>query len=150
MLRSSTVTEAALGSERGSVLLLGIGFLGVCLLALAVVADVSAAFLQRRALTAVADAAALAGAQAIDLDSYYEHGATVGTTLDASLVRARVLNHIDRADVARRFPGFRVEEINAGPTVVQVRVSARAQLTFFPEFDGPITVAARARLDLRE
>jgi hypothetical protein len=39
------VTEC--GDERGSVLLLGVGFVIVCLLAIAVVTDVSAAFLQQ-------------------------------------------------------------------------------------------------------
>jgi Na+-transporting methylmalonyl-CoA/oxaloacetate decarboxylase gamma subunit len=35
-------------SERGSIMLLGIGFIGVCLLALAVVTDASSAFIQQR------------------------------------------------------------------------------------------------------
>ena len=45
-------------AEEGSVLILGIGLLGVCLLALVVVADAGSAFLQRKNLYSVADAAA--------------------------------------------------------------------------------------------
>ena len=58
-------------AEEGSVLILGIGLLGVCLLALVVVADAGSAFLQRKNLYSVADAAALAGAQTLDLPIYY-------------------------------------------------------------------------------
>lgn len=72
----------AVGDERGSVLLLGVGLVIVCLLAIAVITDVSAAFLQRRSLMSVADAAAIAGAQAIDQGAYYANGASVGTRLN--------------------------------------------------------------------
>jgi uncharacterized membrane protein len=136
-------------SERGSVLLFGIGLIVVCLLALAVVADVSAVFLQRRALTALADGAALAGAQAIDVDAYYAQGATVGTALSPANVHAAVRSYLDRSGATQAFPGFGIDRIDSGSQVVDVAVQAPARLTFFPEVAGPIRVVGRARLDYR-
>jgi len=137
-------------SDRGSVLLLGIGLMAVCFLALAVIADVSAAFLQRRTLTAIADGAALAGAQAIDIDTYYREGATIATALNPTAVRSAVIQYVDRSHVQRRLPGFRIDTIASGSQIVHVQLSAPAKLTFFPELTGPITVIGRARLDYRE
>jgi hypothetical protein len=137
-------------SERGSVLLFGVGMIVVCLMTIAVVADVSAAFLQRRALTALVDGAALAGAQAIDLDVYYAQGATIGTALNPARVDAAVRSYLDRGDAARHFPGFRIDRIQSGNHIVDVAVHAPARLMFFPEVAGPIRVVGRARLDYRE
>ena len=93
--------------ERGSVLLLGIGMIVVGILAVAVAVDVSAAFLQRRALMSLGDSAALAGAQSIDLDSYYANGASIGTRLSPVAV----------ASAARRQVGIaRRAQILAGRT----------------------------------
>jgi cobyrinic acid a,c-diamide synthase len=50
--------------DDGSILVLSLGFIVICILALAVVVDASSVFLARRALQSQADAAALAGAQA--------------------------------------------------------------------------------------
>ncbi len=136
-------------SERGSVLLFGIGLIVVCLLSVAVVADVSAVFLQRRALTALADGAALAGAQAIDEGVYYAQGATVGTVLSPARVQAAVRSYLDRGRAVQDFPGFRIDRIDSGGQVVDVAVQAPARLTFFPEVAGPIRVVGRARLDYR-
>ena len=57
--------------DEGSILVLSLGFIVVCILAVAVVVDASAMFLERRSLQARADSAALAGAQAVDLTDYY-------------------------------------------------------------------------------
>ena len=61
--------------DEGSIMLLGIGMIGVCLLALAVITDSAGAFIQQRELQSVADSIALAGAQGIDLEQYYRTGA---------------------------------------------------------------------------
>ena len=49
--------------DEGSILVLSLGFIVICILALAVVVDASTVFLARRALQAQADSAALAGAR---------------------------------------------------------------------------------------
>ena len=83
--------------DRGSVLILGVGLTAACLLAFVAMVDASAAFLQRRQLLAVADAAALAAAQSIDLPAYYANGASAETQLDVSGLPRRVRTHVARA-----------------------------------------------------
>jgi uncharacterized membrane protein len=137
-------------ADRGSVLVLGIGFIGICLLAIAVVGDVGSAFLQRRSLTAIADAAAIAGAQVIDLDAYYAGGATIGTALDAPGVYAATADAIARSGAPERIPGFRTVRIEVRDDIVHVHLAAPLRLTFFTEFaQTDIQVHATARLDYR-
>lgn len=137
-------------SDRGSVLVLGIGFIAVCLLAIAVVADVGSAFLQRRSLIAIADAAAIAGAQVIDLDVYYADGASIGTALHAPGVYAATADAIARSGAAERIPGFRTVLIDVQDDVVHVQLAAPLRLVFFAEFARTdIQVRSTARLDYR-
>jgi Flp pilus assembly protein TadG len=136
-----------LADDRGSVLLLGICWIVVCLLALAVMTDVTAAFLQRRQLMAIADAAALAGAQAIDLDAYYAQGAQTGTRLTPAQVVAASRSHaLTTGDV----PGMSVDSIVSDGVTVRVALSAPLRLPFFDSLrDETVRVAATARQDYR-
>jgi len=136
-----------LSEDRGSVLLLGIGWIVICLLALAVMTDVTAAFLQRRQLMAVADAAALAGAQTIDLDTYYAQGAQIGTRLSPAQVAAAARSHaVAYGDV----PGMSVDSIVSDGVTVRVALSAPLRLPFFDGIrDETVRVVATARLDYR-
>lgn len=138
------------GQERGSVMLLGIGFVVVCLLAIAVVTDVSAAFLQRQSLMSVADAAALAGAQAIDRDSYYSSGAMVGTRLNPALVRAAAARQLTRSGAFADIPGLEVQQIATDGVNVVVSLRAPLRLTFFGSLHSDSAVVlSSARLDYR-
>lgn len=133
--------------DEGTVLLLGIGLLAVCVFALVVAIDGGSAFLQRRSLMAVADAASLAGAQAIDLDVYYRDGATIGTRLQPVAVVAAARRQIarvpDAADIA-------IEAIRTDGTTVRVRLSRELDLPFLADvFPGDVRVEAAARLDYR-
>jgi len=83
--------------DRGSVLILTLGLLVVCVLAVGIVVDASTVFLARRALQAQADSAALAGAQAIDVDAYFDQGAASGIRLEPRLVRAAVEHFLRRS-----------------------------------------------------
>lgn len=134
-------------SERGSIMLLGIGFIGVCLLALAVVTDASSAFIQQRNLQSYADSIALAGAQGIDRAEYYRRGATESTRLDPQVVRSTIEGQIRAFDV----PNQPQVEFSSNGTAVSVVVKAPLRLTFFDTlpFD-PVVVSATARLDYRE
>lgn len=134
--------------DRGSVLILGVGWVAVCLLALVVLVDASAAFLQRRELVSLADAAALAGAQAIDIDAYYEHGASSATRLEPRLVPVRVRGHLDRAGAAS-IDGLVVEEVSSDGTGVRVRLSSPLRLPFLAGLvDSRIVAESWARLSL--
>jgi uncharacterized membrane protein len=135
-----------MSGDRGSVLLLGVGLTVVCLLAFVALVDASAAFLQRRQLLAVADAAALAGAQAIDLPSYYESGASAATRLDVGIVPRRVRAQVGAADVA----GLTIDAIQSDGDAVLVRLSRPLELPFLPGvFGDRIRVESRAQLAYR-
>lgn len=137
--------------ESGNILLLGIGLLGVCLLALAVIADSSSAFIQQRNLQAQADSLALAGVQGIDLIAYYNHGSTESTRLNADNVNAIVQGHFQSTrSPSQESPERPVLQLQSTETGVYVTLSAPLRLTFFDSlpFD-PIRVSAAARLDYR-
>ncbi len=136
--------------DRGSVLLLGIGLVVVCVLALAVLVDVTAVFLQRQRLFAVADAAAIAGAQAIDLDAYYAHGASASTRLDPSAVTAAVRSHLERAGARAAIPGLTVSRVWSDGNSVAVALQCPLNLPFLSGlFGGRASVESWAQLDYR-
>ncbi len=136
--------------DTGSVVLLGIVLVAVCLLALAVVVDVSSLFVQRRNLAAIADAAALAGAQAIDLDAYYAHGASRATTLDPSGVARVVRANVVAVASTDRLRGIRLDEVRSDGESVSIRLSAPVTVPFLGSLIGErAAVEARARLDYR-
>ena len=135
--------------ERGSVLVVGIGVVAACLLAAVVLVDSAAAYLQRQHLLAVADALALAGAQAIDLPAYYANGASASTRLDVDAVPVRVRSHLARSGAAG-IEGMTVERIASDGTDVVVRLSAPLRLPFLSGLSsGPVVVESRARLAYR-
>jgi hypothetical protein len=137
-----------IAEERGSVLLLGIAFIGIVLLAIAVASDASALFRQHRALVAVADGAAIAGSQGLDIAAYYEHGAGQGTQLDPARVSGNVSHYL--ATAGSRIPGMTLERLTVASDVVRVELSAPMRLSFLPHFiDGPMRAQASARLDYR-
>lgn len=136
-----------LADDRGSVLLVGIGFVVVCLLALTIVVDVSTAFLQRRSLMSLADGASLAGAQAIDLDAYYANGATIGTRLTPALVNGAVRRHLATATRTREVT---IDEISTDGVNVRVRLSSPLHLPFFGSVRHDVArVLSVSRLDYR-
>ena len=144
-------------SDEGSVLVLGLGAVVVCLLALVIGVDASAAFLQRRALVALADASAIAGAQGIDLAVYYREGASAATGLDARAVTERVTSFLSTTGAAHRsgvegatVEGLRLEQVSMDDRTVVVRLSAPLRLPFLSALgDQAITVESRARLAYR-
>ena len=139
-----------LAGDQGNIMLLGIGFIGICLLALAVITDASSAFIQQRELQAQADSIALAGAQGIDLAQYYENGATEATTLDPVNVATLVHDHFNASiDTASQEPSPKMA-FTSTPSGVFVTLTAPLRLTFFDALAfEPIKVSAAARLDYR-
>lgn len=137
----------SLRGERGSVLILGIGMIVVGLLAVTVSVDVSAAFLQRRALMSIGDSAALAGAQSIDLDSYYANGASVGTRLSPAAVSVAVRRHVS---LARGTSEVTVEGITTDGVTVHVLLSEPLELPFLGGLHSErVRIESSARLDYR-
>ncbi len=133
--------------DEGSIMLLGIGMIGVCLLALAIITDSANAFIQQRELQSIADSIALAGAQGMDIQEYYRTGATQSTMLNAAQVRDIARTHANAmiADSDIELTNIAIEP--DGKSVL-VTLNAPLRLTFFDAlpFD-PVEVSASARLD---
>lgn len=125
--------------DEGSILVLSLGFIVICILALAVVVDASTVFLARRALQAQADSAALAGAQAIDPRAYYADGAASRIRLDTSGIRVAVERHV------RRDPGGgRLTSVSLRDDVVLVSMTDRVR----PPFSGWLTPSGAYDLEV--
>ena len=136
--------------DGGSVLLLGVGLVVACGLAVTVLADVSSALIQRQRLLALADGAALAGAQAIDLPSYYAEGATQSTRLDPRQVAAAVREHLEESG-GNALDGLHTERVSADSGSVTVALTAPLDLPFFDDLlPQDIEVESTARLGYRD
>ena len=119
----------------------------VAILAVAVAVDVSAAFLQRRTLMSVGDAMALAGAQSIDLDSYYANGASIGTRLTPAAVASAARRQVS---VTRGSGEIQIESVSTDGITVRVRLSEPLRLPFFGSLrDDRVRIESSARLDYR-
>ncbi len=140
------MTKRRITDDSGSVLLLGLGLIGVVLLALSVAVDASLAFVQRSVLQARADSAVLAGAQAIDLDAYYAHGATSATRLVPHVARNRTLEHLLRTQQVEEIRGLEVVSVSATDALVEAVLRIPIRTAFWP-IDASISVKAAAQLD---
>lgn len=118
--------------QQGTTTVLIIGFAIVLLMAVGVVVDASAAYLQRQALSTLADGAALAGADEVEGAAVYEGG--LGETrapLDTDRIRAVVGAYLRDLGALRDHPGLRYDVAVRDRSVV-VRLDA--------PLDLPITV----------
>ena len=104
------------GRDDGSVLLLVIGFTGILLTLVAVVADVSAVVLAKRNVASAADGAAVSAAQALDLQAVHGEGLGAQLPLSAGEARARVSAY--EGTVRRQQPGLRLALRLEGRTAV--------------------------------
>ena len=119
------------GAEEGQATILIVGFAFVLLMAIAMVVDASAAYLQRQALDTVADGAALRGA---DLGAtgreVYTGGVPDGRLdLTTDAVRRAVHDHLAQSGAYAAYPGltFTVDVDRATETVT-VHVEAPLDL----------------------
>lgn len=121
--------------ERGQVTLLIVGFVTVLLMAMVVVVDASAAYLQRQGLNTLADGAALAGVDAGSHgESFYEGGIGVEQLpVSAAEARAGVASYLGSVGGSGRYPGLSwqvtVDEA-AGRVEVRLRAPLDLPLTF--------------------
>ena len=126
------------GGEHGQATVFIIGLAVVLLMAVAVVVDASAAFLQRQELDTVADGAALAGADAgsRNLEALYGEGVAAAGRLDQAEAAARppVVDHLQRTG-AQQLP----RPHGGGP----VRPGGRRRHRHGPRTAGPSAHAAR-------
>ena len=122
--------------------------LGLCLLLFAlggISLDLWRSFSERRSLAATADAAALAGASAIDEDEYRTTGALV---LEPSQAEARAREHIARQLDRRSLRGVAAHADDEAVTVVvhgRVGFTLLGLLVPHDEFDVQVTATATPR-----
>jgi hypothetical protein len=123
--------------ERGQSAVLIVGLASFLLLAIVVVVDASAAFLERQGLDTVADGAALAGADAgsRNLDSIYGSGIASHPRLEQAeaLAQAAVEDYLNRTGARSEYPGLSYD-VGFDPTGNSVVVQVRAPL------DLPLTI----------
>jgi Flp pilus assembly protein TadG len=134
------------GDDRGTVLVLLLGFTAVLLLMVTVVVNVSAVILAKRALASAADGAAVSAAQALDLDALYAGGLRAGRIpLDEAQARDRVASYA--AQAAHSQPGLALA-VTVSPDGSTAVVRARRSLALpFGRLLGfaPVLVEAEAR-----
>jgi Flp pilus assembly protein TadG len=121
--------------DDGQLTLLIIGFVSIGLVLVVIGVDVSKVFLARRALSSVADAAALAGAQSLDRDAIYT-GAAGGCgdllPLDPSSAQSRVEEAVadDADDLHGNLADMDAPEVNVDAGVVTVQLGGDVSLPF--------------------
>ena len=130
--------------ERGTVLVLLLGFTAVLLLMVAVVVNVSAVVLAKRGVVSAADGAAIAAAQELNLTALYRDGLGTRIPLDPGRVSSVVEVYERRAD--DRQPGLDLAGSVEGGTTAVVTGVRMVRLPF-GEILGfrPVRVEAEAR-----
>lgn len=136
--------------DDGSVLVLTIGFAVVVMLFVGVVVDSSKLFLTRRALASLADAAATAAAQQIDLEAVYRGGLSQNLPLSPASAAATAAQSVQVGARGAGLTDVRLEAVVVIGADVVVTVSGRAMLPLAGLVTGSsggvvITVTARAR-----
>ncbi len=124
----------ALGrDEQGQVTLLIIGFASILLMAIVMVIDASAAYLQRQGLDNLADGAALYGADLGSTDVYVDGVDAARLAQEEASVAAAVRDYLARAEAGSRYPGIEVG-VRVDPVGRSVTVRLEAPL------DLPLTI----------
>lgn len=121
--------------EDGQLTLLIIGFVAIAATLIVIGVDVSKVFLARRALSSVADSAALAAAEAVDKDAIYTgHGGGCGHLLPLDESRAAQLASDavadDQADLHHTFATLDAPDTIVDNGTVSVHLSGEVSLPF--------------------
>lgn len=138
--------------EDGQVLVLSLAYALLAIVLVAAVVSATAVHLERKRLLALADLAALAAADALDVATYYAADAPL--PLDPDEVRATVTEYVAAAPAAECFTGLTVVEATSDDART-VRVTLRAvadvplvTVVTAPWSDGiELVVTARARAE---
>jgi hypothetical protein len=139
------VRRPAAGDDRGTILVLLLGFVAVLLLMVAVVVNVSSVILAKRGVASAADGAAVAAAQELDLTALYAGGLGARIPLDRDRVGPRVEQYEAQARQAQ--PGLDLSgSVSQDGTTAIVRGVRVVELPFgrLLRFQ-PVRVEAEAR-----
>ena len=127
--------RAAVAREDGQTLLLGVGLVAVVLALVLVVASATAVHLDLKRLTALADSAASAAADAADPDGYYggTGGGAVPGPLTGAGARAAAQADLGRQPAAGGLEGVEIADVEiVDSTTVVITLSARSRPPFLP------------------
>lgn len=138
------------GSDQGSVLILTIGFAVLLMLFIAVVVDSSKLFLTRRGLASLADGAAVAAAQDVDVATIYRSPSGEALPLLAARARADVDAYVRRTAPETGLTDVQIVATEVVGTDVRVTLTARSMLPLISTATGAtdgvlMTVTATAR-----
>lgn len=132
------------GDDRGTILVLLLGFTAVLLLMVAVVVNVSSVILAKRGVASAADGAAITAAQELDLSVLHAGGLGTSIPLDPGLVSSRVETYEAQARASQ--PGLDLQGRVEGGTTAVVRAVRVVRLPFGQILGfEPVTVRAEAR-----
>jgi len=133
--------------DRGSVTPLVVGFAVVLAMAVALVVDATAAYLQRSGLSTLADGAALYGADAAagGAATYVDGVPTDRLGVDRATAEAGVAAYLRQVGAFEEYPGLR-HVVTVDPATSSVRVELTAPLDLPLTFPGaPETASISAR-----
>jgi Flp pilus assembly protein TadG len=132
-------------SDEGTILFLVLGFVAILMLVVALVVNVSSVILAKRALASAADGAAVAAAQALDVDALYANGLGQRIPLDQGLAAQRVAAYQAQADDSQ--PGLRLAvDVSTDGTTAVVQAERTVDLPFGQMLGfKPVRVEAEAR-----
>lgn len=157
MTRQSRPARSLACGDAGQLTVLVIGFTMIVVLLITVVVNASRVFLVHRALSAAADGAAVAAADALDEPAYYAGARPPDTLpLSSSAVAAAVDNYAASAGLASRFESFQAAGgLAPDGTTVSATCSTVVRLPLVnlvsARYAGglPVSVTASARSPLR-
>jgi hypothetical protein len=134
--------------ERGQTTLLIIGFAIVLAMAMGVVVDSSAAYLQRQSLSTLADGAALSAADQVQGGGVYDGGLGEAVPIDPAVARATVAAYLRDLGAYADHPGLGFD-VTVRDRAVLVRLSAPLDLPITVEGVTDTTVSATGSARVR-
>jgi uncharacterized membrane protein len=140
--------RTARSDERGQLTLLMVGFTAIVLILLAVVTDVSKAFLVRRDLAQLADGAALAGTRGVSGSVVEGTVGEGGVELSQSAAEAEVGRYLEAVGQGGYDTLEWTVDVDGAQVVVRLEAVIDLPLTV-PGTSGTTTVAASASSHLR-
>lgn len=125
-------------------MLFGIGLSITGLLIATISINVSSLWVTRNVLDGIADGAALAAAQAVDVDAIYQVGLGANLRLNENSARAKVNQYVSAANVRSQVDQFSVRSVVISGTAVKVTVQAKPRTAFgyLMPISTPVVVSA--------
>jgi hypothetical protein len=134
----------SISRDDGSILLFGIGLAVAALMIVTAAVNVASLWTTRNILDGVADGAALAAAQAIDVNAVYRNGLGSSLTLSDPIARDRVSKYLQVSGVRSQLSGFSVRAVVVSGRAVTVTVQASPIMPFgyLMPISRPVVVSA--------